>query len=91
MKFGGIRARILVIALLPALIIALVLGVWYLMADWQVIHLVDLNSRGGNPGWGWAIGLSSLCLLLGALAARKIGGQIARPVTQLARAVERYR
>ena len=89
MRFGGIRTRILVIALLPALIIALVLGLWYLIADWRFIHLGDLSSRGGVPGWGWAIGLSSLCLLLGALAARKIGGQIARPVTQLARAVER--
>lgn len=39
--------------------------------------------------WSWAVGLAALCLLLGALAARKIGGQISRSIASLARAVER--
>jgi two-component system, sensor histidine kinase len=84
MKIGGIRTRILVIALLPAAIMAIVLGLWLLAARWH-----GLLPGGAAPGWGWAMGLSALCLLFGALAARKIGGQIARPVTNLARAVER--
>ena len=84
MKSGGIRTRILIIALLPAVIMAMVLGLWFLAARWH-----GALPGGAAPGWGWAIGLSGLCLLFGALAARKIGGQIARPVTNLARAVER--
>ena len=89
MNFGGIRTRILVIALLPAFIMAIVLGLWFVMAGWHVILLSEWKTHGGISGWGWAVGLIGLCLLFGALAARKIGGQIAAPITNLARAVAR--
>lgn len=88
MKFGGIRTRILVIALLPALLMALVLGGWYVASHWSQLGTSLDAHVSGFPTWVWAVGLSALCLLLGALAARKIGSQIARPVTNLARAVE---
>lgn len=89
MKLGGIRTRILVIALLPALVMAIVLGGWFAAVRWQDTHSSLAERAGDFPGWAWAIGLCVLCLLFGALAARKIGAQIARPVTSLARAVER--
>ncbi len=88
MKLGEIRTRILVIALLPALLVALVLGGWFVASQWATLG-TSLNVRvGGFPTWAWAIGLSLLCLVIGGLAARKIAGQIARPVTHLAHAVE---
>ncbi len=73
MKFGGIRTRILAIALLPALLMAAVLGAW---------SAIGLN-------WIWGVALAGLCLALGALAARHIGGQVAQPIATMARAVER--
>ena len=38
--------------------------------------------------WSWATGLMGLCLLLGALAARKIGSQVSGSIISLARAVD---
>ena len=89
MKSGGIRTRILVIALLPALLMAVVLAGWFVATHWYGLRAALSIEIGGFRTWIWAIALSGLCLLIGALAARKIGAQIARPVTNLARAVER--
>lgn len=89
MKFGAIRTRILVIALLPALFMAIVLCGWFIATQWRDLGAALGGPVGGFPVWIWAIALSALCLLFGAIAARKIGAQIADPVTHLARAVER--
>ena len=43
MKLGGIRTRILVIALLPALIMAIVLGVWFAAIPGRTSILLWLN------------------------------------------------
>ncbi|MEO5862597.1 MAG: ATP-binding protein [Burkholderiales bacterium] len=81
MKFGGIRNRILAIALLPALVMAV--GI-------VLVQMAAVKSGGGNyPLWVLSLGLSGLCLALGALAARHIGGQVVRPIADMARAVER--
>lgn len=88
MKLGDIRTRILVIALLPALLMALALGTWVMVSQWGHSGASWNAPLAGFPAWMWAIGLSGLCLGLGAVAARKIGGQIVVPVTNLARAVE---
>ena len=77
MKFGGIRTCILAIALIPAVVMAAVLGVWSALAGV------------GYPNWVWGLGLSGACLALGALAARRIGGQVVQPIANMARAVER--
>ena len=89
MNFKGIRSRILVIALLPALLMAIVLGGWFAASNWQDVHSILQGENFGIPNWALAVVLCGLCLLFGALAARKIGDQIAQPVTNLARAVER--
>lgn len=46
-------------------------------------------AAGGYPIWVWGLGLSGLCLALGALAARQLGRQVVHPVANMARAVER--
>lgn len=46
-------------------------------------------AAGGYLIWVWWLGLSGLCLALGALAARQLGRQVVHPIANMARAAER--